>query len=128
GRRFLETHYNFTAVRDVATCATVWGTEHETWGPQTALLISPDGARIAVNDRNTGGPRVYTAGAGHLLWRGKLGNMLGFSADARTLYVETRDWHILALAAADGALQATIDRERTSTNRLATTPDGKRAI
>ena len=128
GGRFLETHYNHTAVRDVATCKTVWETSHETWGPQTSLLVSPDGARIAVNELSTGGPRLHDAADGRVLWRGKLGNMLAFSADGRTLYVETRDWHVLALSAADGALQATIDCERTSSNSLHPSPDGRRAI
>jgi WD40 repeat protein len=128
GQRFLETHYEHTAVRDVATCNTVWETDHETWGPQTSLLISPDGRRIAVNDRTTGGPRMHAAVDGRVLWQGKLGNMLAFSHDARTLYVETRDWHVLALATADGALQATIDRERTSTNTLYPSPDDRRAL
>ncbi len=128
GGRFLETHYGHTAVRDVATCKTAWEAGHETWGPQTPLLISPDGKRVALNDRDTGGPRMHSTADGRVLWLGKLGNMLAFSADARTLYVETRDWHVLALAAADGALQSTIDRERSSSDAMYPTPDGKRAI
>jgi hypothetical protein len=62
------------------------------------------------------------------MWQGRQANMLAFSADGRTLYVETRDWHVLALAAADGAIQADIDRKRTSTDFFHPTADGKRAI
>jgi hypothetical protein len=126
GQRFLETYYDETKVRDVATGRTLWAAKHyEAW---PRLLVSPDGARIAFADRMTAGPRVQDAADGHLLWRRPQAKMLAFSADGRTLFVETRDWHVLALATADGSVQADLDRQRISTNSFYPTADGKRAI
>jgi WD40 repeat protein len=128
GQRFLETYYDETKVRDVATGRTLWAARHPAPNPSRSLLVSPDGTRIAFSDPMTGGPRVHDVADGRVVWHGKPAHMLAFSADGRTLYVETRDWHVLALAAADGAIQADIDRKRTSTNSFYPTADGKRAI
>jgi WD40 repeat protein len=128
GRRFLESYYDKTKLRDVATGRTLWELGHQGSGPARRWLVSPDGARIAFNDHMIGGPRMHDAADGRLVWHGKPSNMLAFSADGRTLYVETRNWHVLALATSDGAVQADLDRERTSTDSLYPTRDGKRAI
>lgn len=128
GKRFLESNYDRTKLRDVATGQTLWELGHEGSGPGRRWLVSPDGTRIAFSDHMTGAPRLHDATDGRLVWHGKPSNILAFSADGRTLYVETRDWHVLALATADGAVQADIDRERTSTDALTPTNDGTRAI
>ena len=128
GQRFLETYFDETKVRDVATGRTLWAARHYESAPSRCLLVSPDGTRIAFADRMAGGPRVQDAADGRLMWQGRQAKMLAFSADGRTLYVETRDWHVLALATADGAIQADIDRQRTSTDSFHPTADGKRAI
>lgn len=128
GQRFLETYYDETKVRDVATGRTIWAGKHPGGGPSRAVLVSPDGARIAFNDNLTGGPRMHDAADGRVLWQGKPANLLTFSADGRRLYVETRDWHVLALATADGSVEADLDRQRTSTDAFYPSLDGTHAI
>jgi WD40 repeat protein len=125
GQRFLETYWDETKVRDVATGRTLWTAKHALAGPSRSVLVSPDGTRIAFD---AGGPRMHDAADGRVLWQGQPANLLAFSADGRTLYVETRDWHVRALATTDGAVQADLDRKRTSTNSFYSTADGKRAI
>ncbi len=128
GKHLLETDYDHSTMRDVPTGRKLWTVSHAGTGAARRLLVSPDGTRIAFNDDDTGGPRMHDAVNGRVLWRGGLADMLAFSADGRTLYVETRDWHLLGLATADGTVETDIDRKHTSTRSLFLSGDGKRAI
>ena len=121
-----ETHYGHTAVRDVATCKTVWEAGHETWGPQTPLLISPPTAN-ALPSTATPAARACTpppTGA-YSGWGSSA--TCSRSPPTRALRRDARRAHPRARRRRRSA-SSTIDRERSSSDAMYPTPDGKRAI
>jgi outer membrane protein assembly factor BamB len=124
GKRFLESYYDASQMRDVQTGAVVWVMDRRE--PMGRLLVSPDGSRIA--SLGAQGTRLHDGASGKVIWHQPGAEPLAFSADGKTLYARTRDWHLLALDTIDGTVRSQIDRQRTETTAFYPSSDGKRAL
>ncbi|HXI54991.1 MAG TPA: PQQ-binding-like beta-propeller repeat protein [Polyangia bacterium] len=123
GERALESYYDQSWMRNLQTGAIIWSLHRA--ATVGLVLPSPDGHRVTSVGPGYEGTRLHDSADGKVIWQHPAAEPLAFSADGRTLYLRTYDWHLLALDVTDGSLRLQIDRQRTETRAFYPSVDGK---
>ena len=113
GKHFLDAHQ----MRDLQTGAVLWSVDGR--HPIGRVRSLPDGSRFTSSGYGLFyGTQLYDSGNGKILGQRPDSEPLAFSPDGRTLYVRTRDWHVLGLDTANGAARYRLIASAPSTGTL----------